>query len=63
MPEAEPELVAALDALCDKWIRWYGQAGDGIPDDVCAAVGAATVAVGKVKKGLANTVKEGNKVV
>ena len=61
VPEPGPELVAALDALCDKWIRWCGQAGDGIPDEVQAAVRAATVAVGKVKKGLAKTVKDSDR--
>lgn len=49
IPHGEPDLLAALDALCDKWTRWAAAAADAIPKGVMAAVGRANEAVAGVK--------------
>lgn len=58
IPDSEPELLAALGALADKWLRWCTEAEDQIPDDLADALNRATAAVTRVKKAVAIMLSE-----
>lgn len=49
MPASEPDVLAALDALCGTWDRWCTDAADKIPNGVKKVVRRATTAIEAVK--------------
>ena len=53
IPDTEPELLAALDALSDKWSRWCAAAEEQIPEDLADVLNRATAAVARVKSAVA----------
>jgi hypothetical protein len=46
---SEPELLAALHALCDTWTRWCADAAGSIPNEVKEAVEEAAAAIETLK--------------
>ncbi len=50
IPDGNRELLNAVVALCEKWVRFCSGAGARLSDDVLAAVERATKAVAKVKQ-------------
>jgi hypothetical protein len=58
IPDTEPELLAALGALADKWVRWVAAAEGQIPDDLTDVLNRATAAVAKVKTAVATKLSE-----
>lgn len=57
LPDDPLQRMIALDALCDKWLRWVEEAGAELPKDVQSHLAPATGAMRTLKEAVEERIK------